>query len=200
MKPTIKDEHLPITIEQQDTSFECFRKVITYTYREDESGLSATRELVAAHDAVAVVVFDPRLKKLVLIRQFRLGAQLGTGKGMSVEFPAGLIDPGEDPIDTARRELLEETGLHATRLEPLCSFLTTPGVTDEVLHLYYAEADATKLQSKSGLASETEQTFPFLTSFEEAMAAVDDNQIQNGIVILGLMWFARHRAKLESSA
>lgn len=197
MKTKFEDTFLPVTIERQDTSFDSFRKVVTYAYREDQSGNRATRELVSGSHAVAVVTFDPVLQKLVMIRQFRLGAQLGTGKGMTIEIPAGMIDEGESPLETAKRELIEETGLTANRIELLCQFLTTPGVTDEVLHLFYAEVDASNLTKEAGLASETEQTFPFLLTVDDALEAMDENRIYNGIVMVGLMWFARNRSKLE---
>ena len=192
----IADTHLSVTIETEDGVYRGFRDVVTYHYREDASGLAARREIVVAQHAVAVVAHDPVLDQLVLIRQFRLGAQLGTGKGMCVELAAGLIDDHEDPQTAAGRELLEETGLEAQRLVPLCKFLTTPGLTDEVLHIFYAEVDASNLAVEAGHAGESEQTFPFLLSVEEALAAIDNNSIYNGIVMVGLMWFARQRDHL----
>ena len=192
----VEDTHLPITIEQEEQLYSGFRQVHTYTYRENQSGFSARREIVSAHHAVAVVAYDPTLDKLVMIRQFRIGAQLGTGKGLSVELAAGLIDPGEDPQTAAERELLEETGLQSRNVKPMCQFLTTPGLTDEVLHIFYAEVDAQYLTEEAGHAGESEQTFPFTLTLEQALAAVDSNAIYNGIVMTGLMWFARNRDQL----
>ncbi|NKB52803.1 MAG: NUDIX domain-containing protein [Rhizobiaceae bacterium] len=197
---TVEDTHLSITIEQQELSYSGFREVRTYAYREDESGYSARREIVSATHAVAVVAFDPKLDKLVMIRQFRIGAQLGTGKGMSAELAAGLIDPGEDPEAAVRRELQEETGLQARHVKPMCRFLTSPGLSDEVLHIFYAEVDAKNLTDIAGHEDENEQTFPFLLTLEQALEAVDSNALHNGIVMIGLMWFARHRDQLVETA
>lgn len=188
----VRDTHLPVTIRHQEIAHDGFRQVVNYDYHEDESGLSARREIIKARHAIAVVAHDPDLGKLVMIRQFRLGAQLGTDKGFTVELAAGLIDQGEDAASAAERELLEETGLKARRLEPMCRFLTTPGMTDEVLHIYYAEVDARELANEAGHGDESEQTFPFLLTLDEAMEAVDNNAIYNGIVMLSLMWFSRH--------
>lgn len=55
-----------------------------------------------------------------------------------LELPAGGIDQNEEPIATARRELIEETGYQARQFEPLCRFLTTPGLTDELMHVFVA--------------------------------------------------------------
>ena len=199
MTTIIEDTHLPISIDLQETSFEAFRKVVTYDYRENASQLSARREIVTGRHAVAIVAYDPKIERLVMIRQFRLGAQLGTGKGMTIEIPAGLIDEGETAENTARRELLEETGLTTTKVQPLCQFLTTPGMTDEVLHLFYAEVDATNLVERAGADGESEQTFPFTSTLEEAMDAVDSNALYNGIVMLGLLWFMRHKNSLTNT-
>ncbi|MEP1206873.1 MAG: NUDIX hydrolase [Rhizobiaceae bacterium] len=199
-RPPVADTHLPITIESSDISHEGFRQVISYQYREDDSGHSARREIVRGQHAVAVVAHDPKIDQLVMIRQFRIGAQLGVGKGLSVELAAGLIDEGEDAATAAARELKEETGLEALSIKPMCQFLTTPGLTDEVLHIYYAEVNASNLASEAGHASESEQTFPFLLSLDEVLAAIDSNAINNGIVMVGVMWFARHRDQLVKAS
>jgi len=70
---------------------------------------------------------------VTLIRQLRpaVDRQL-------LEIPAGRLDPGEDPAACGERELAEETGLTAGRLEPLGSMYSSPGVFDEVIHLYLA--------------------------------------------------------------
>lgn len=194
-----RDEHLAISIDSEEVVYQRFRKVVEYHYTETEQQISAKREIITGQHAVAVLAFDPNLQKLVMIKQFRLGAQLGTGRGMTAEIVAGLIDYGETPLSTAARELTEETGLTAKRLEPMCEFLTTPGMTDEVIHLFYAEVDASELPENAGSADESEQTFPFLLTLDEALAAIDTNAVYNGIVMVGLLWFARHQNRLVGS-
>ena len=92
-------------------------------------------EILRHPGASAVVPFldpprdaDPRV---VLIRQFRHAAD-----GFIWEVPAGRLDAGESPETCARRELEEETGMRAQRLERLTTILTTPGFTDERIHLF----------------------------------------------------------------
>ncbi|MBI5015407.1 MAG: NUDIX hydrolase [Deltaproteobacteria bacterium] len=81
--------------------------------------------------AAAVAVDDAR--NVCLLRQYR-----HAGGGWLWEVPAGKIDPGESPAETARRELEEEAGVRASRWDGLGSILTTPGFCDEVIHLYLA--------------------------------------------------------------
>src|SRR3989442_8628131 len=68
-----------------------------------------------------------------MLRRFRYPAG-----GPLWEFPAGTLAPGETPEACARRELLEEAGVSAEHVEPLTSIWTTPGFTDEVIHLFLA--------------------------------------------------------------
>lgn len=94
-------------------------------------------EMIRHSGASAVVAFlddmgepDPRV---VLVRQYRYAAG-----GFVYEIPAGRLDAGEDPEACARRELEEETGYSAETLIPMTTFYTTPGFTDEKIHLFAA--------------------------------------------------------------
>jgi len=100
-------------------------------------GSTGQLELIRHPGAAAIVpcASDPQGADptILLIRQYRYA----TG-GHLWEIPAGTLDPGEDPEACARRELLEETGVTAARLQRLTSIWTTPGFTNEVIHLYLA--------------------------------------------------------------
>ena len=100
-------------------------------------GSTGELEMIRHPGAAAVIPFldDPRSAdpRVVLIRQFRHAAE-----GFIREIPAGRLDPGETPEACAHRELREETGLSAKRLDRLTTILTTPGFTDERIHLFAA--------------------------------------------------------------
>lgn len=85
--------------------------------------------------AVVPILSDPGGPdpQLLLIRQYRYA--IG---GMLWEIPAGRLEPGEEPAACAERELLEETGCRCTSLTPLTSLWTTPGFTNEKIHLFMA--------------------------------------------------------------
>ena len=95
-------------------------------------GRRVALDLIHHPGASAVVPFVSD-DEILLIRQYRHAAG-----GEIYEVPAGKLDPGETPLDCAARELEEETGYRAARLDPLGEILTTPGFTDERIHLFSA--------------------------------------------------------------
>lgn len=96
------------------------------------NGRETTRELIHHPGAVAIVpILDDG--SIIFVKQYRY--PVGT---VMYEIPAGKLDPGEEPDVCAERELSEETGYSAKEWQRLTSIVTTPGFTDEVIHLYAA--------------------------------------------------------------
>lgn len=96
------------------------------------NGNTAKREIVNHQGAVAVMPLTDD-GKLIAVRQFRKPLERTI-----VEIPAGKLEPGEEPLACAIRELEEETGYTAQKMELLSSFYTSPGFADELLHVYVA--------------------------------------------------------------
>jgi ADP-ribose pyrophosphatase len=120
-----------------------------------------------------------------LIKQYRYAAN-----GYVVEIPAGRLNPGEDPRDCAARELKEETGCTAERLEFLTTMFTTPGFTDEKIHLYMATGlvvGETKHEADEFLDL---QPMPL----SKALEMVKSGEIRDGKTALGLLFAAGFRA------
>lgn len=97
------------------------------------NGNKSTREWINHPGAAAVIPLLAQGETL-LVRQFRYALGRET-----LEIPAGKIDPGESPLDCAVRELREETGLFAGEFKPIGSFVTTPGFTNEEIHLFLSQ-------------------------------------------------------------
>ncbi len=95
---------------------------------------SGEREVVKHPGACAVVAITPE-GEVLLVKQFREAVRREL-----LEIPAGIIEEGESPEDCAGRELLEETGYRATKLERLGTIYTSPGFTNERIDLFRAEA------------------------------------------------------------
>ena len=94
------------------------------------NGATAELELITHPGASAVVPLKDN-QTVVMIRQYRHAVG-----GYIYEIPAGKLHPGEDPRDCAMREVEEEIGYKVGTLEPLLSFFTTPGFTDEIIHIF----------------------------------------------------------------
>ncbi len=91
------------------------------------------RQKVIVHPSDAVAILPVEGKRCKLIRQYRYAID-----DYIFEAPAGALEEGEDPLDAAGRELIEETGFAARTIEPRGFIITTPGYTDEKIYLYEA--------------------------------------------------------------
>jgi ADP-ribose pyrophosphatase len=96
------------------------------------NGQIATREIIRHPGAVCVLALLD--DKMLVVEQYR--KPLGKSQ---IEIPAGKLEPGEDPLEAARRELEEETGYRCGELRHICSYYTSPGFADELIHFYAAE-------------------------------------------------------------
>jgi ADP-ribose pyrophosphatase len=113
-----------------------FRGVNFYVTTErvrEPNGVTARRDIVRHPGSVAVLAVDSR-SRVVLERQYRYAAN-----AYLWELPAGHIDPGEQPLAAAKRELLEETGYTARRWRRLLFFYPSPGFLQETMTVYLAE-------------------------------------------------------------
>lgn len=110
-------------------------KVIDLKVDEVElpNGETSKRELIEHPGAVAILALTPE-NKIVMVEQYRKPLERSL-----IEIPAGKLEPGEEPKQTAMRELVEETGYRADDLEFITSFATSPGFADEVIYIYLAK-------------------------------------------------------------
>jgi ADP-ribose pyrophosphatase len=152
-------------------------------------GSTGELEMIRHPGASAVVPFlsDPKGEdpQVLMIRQYRYAAD-----GYMYEIPAGRLDPGENPHDCAVRELKEETGCTAERFDHLLTMYTTPGFTDEKIHLFMATglvAGETKHE-----ADEFLDLHPMRLS--RALEMVEAGGIQDAKTALGLLFAAGFRA------
>lgn len=150
------------------------------------NGTSGELEMVRHPGASAVVPFldnprdpDPRI---ILIRQYRYAAN-----GFVHEIPAGRLDHGESPIACAARELREETGYSARDLIPLTTFYTTPGFTDERIHLFAATG---LTEGESQLESD-EILDLVIVPISKAMEMIRAGELVDGKSMVGVFFASR---------
>lgn len=163
----------------------------------DGSTVAQTRDVLLGGKVVAVLPVDIIRDEIVLIRQFRLPAQLANGRGDLIEIVAGRVEADETLIDAARRECTEEIGVTPSALVELFSYLTTPGVTDEEVTIFLAAVDASRVPEISGAAAEGEQIVTIRVSIDEAIAALNQNRMRNGPLLIALQWLALNRGRLS---
>ena len=141
-------------------------------------GSQGEREYIRHPGAVAIVALTDD-RKLLLERQYRYPP-----RREFIEIPAGKIDPGEHPLATAKRELLEETGYVAEEWTRLCVLHTAIGYTDEAIELYLAR----KLTLKRRQLDPGEFLEPVLVAFDEAVAMVRDGRISDVKTVAAVLW------------
>jgi len=159
-----------------------------------------TRDIVRVGRVVVIVTVDLVRDEVVLIRQFRLGAHLAIGLGELVELPAGRVEPGEELIDAARRECLEEIGIAPHTLVPIFSVLPSSGMSDEHMSFFLGLVDASKVPARAGALHEQEVTRPVCVSTDRALAALQVGGLHYGAAVLGLQWLALNRDRLTDIA
>jgi len=140
------------------------------------NGFTVDLEVVRHPGAAAVVPLKDD-GRVIMIRQFRHAAG-----GFIYEIPAGKLHPGEDPGACAARELEEEIGYRAGRLELLSSIFTAPGFTDEVIHIYKATGLTTGRQQldRDEVLEVVELSLP------EAIRMIEAGTIRDAKSIVGL--------------
>jgi ADP-ribose pyrophosphatase len=153
------------------------------------NGATGDLEMIRHPGASAVVPFltDPAADdpQLLLIRQYRYAA----GQYL-YEIPAGRLDAGEAPEECARRELREETGCTAERVEHLFTIYTTPGFTDERIHLFMAVGLTRGADAREADEFIETETMPL----SRALELVERGEIADAKTALGLLYAAGFRA------
>ncbi|EBA17674.1 tellurite resistance protein [Roseobacter sp. SK209-2-6] len=150
--------------------------------------------------AAVVLPYDPLRDQVLLVEQFRAATFIAGEKRPWIWEPvAGLIDPGETPETTARREAMEEAGVKVTDLEMVSNAYPSSGASGEFLHIFVGLADLSDIQGGGGLASEGEDLRSKIISFEALMQGIDDHSYQDLPLITSALWLARHRDRLRAS-
>lgn len=144
-------------------------------------------------DGVAVVIHNTEADTVVLVRQFRYSTY-DKGPGWMLELAAGVIDSGQSPEHTMRREVMEETGYRVgDSAEFIGSYYLTPGGSSERILLYYCQvASADRLEAGGGLEEEGEDIEIVELPLSELWDLLDKGGIVDAKTAIGLQWL-RHR-------
>jgi ADP-ribose diphosphatase len=151
----------------------------------DPSGFEIKRYIVHHRGSAVMMPVDDR-KRVLLVRQYRLPAQRSLW-----ELPAGSVDPGEKPFQTAKRELKEETGYRAKHWEKLIEFFPSPGFLTEKMTIYLA----TGLTAGLAEPMEDERIEPRWFTAKEIEAAIAAGEISDAKTMLGYFFWKRSLRK-----
>jgi ADP-ribose pyrophosphatase len=147
-------------------------------------GRAVSREIIEHPGAVGIVAWDG--ERMAMVRQWRQAAGRET-----LEIPAGTRDPGEEPRQTAERELAEECGVSATSWEAGPGFWTAPGFCTEYLTLWLA----TDLAPADAAGPDDESVEREWLTLDEALAAVADGTVNDAKSLVAIFWFARRMGR-----
>ena len=136
------------------------------------------------HPGAVTIVPIVDTEQVCLIRNYR--ATVGE---TLIELPAGTLDPGEGPLETARRELIEETGYRPGQLEKISEFYMSPGILDEWMVLYVAS----NLSPGEPAREPTEEIENLVVPWDEAMRMVENGTIRDAKSLVGLLAYDRKR-------
>jgi ADP-ribose pyrophosphatase len=172
-----------------------------FTLPGDDPALEAREnDVLRFGRVVAVLPVDLARDEVVLIRQFRMAAQLANGHGSLIEIVAGHVEGHEELAAAARRECAEEIGVAPSALTELFSFVPTPGASDEEITLFLGLIDATAVPERAGSPAEREDTLPLRVPIDAALAALAEGRMRNGVLVLALHWLALNRHRLAEIA
>jgi len=156
-----------------------------YSDRVREGKHTGERDVIRHSGSVVMMAVDDGAKSdplVLLVRQYRYATNLRMW-----ELPAGRIDPGENKLAAAKRELLEETGVTAKKWKHLFRFYASPGFLDESMDIYLAR-DLTRGQAQP---EEDEQISVRFFALREALKMVDKGVILDAKTMTALLWLGR---------
>jgi ADP-ribose pyrophosphatase len=194
-------ERKDLQILSRELQWQGYFKMVKFTFKHKlfAGGVSQpiTRELFERGHAVVVIPYDPMTDQLILIEQIRVGAFDHDMSPWMIELVAGIIEEGEAPIDVAKRETYEETGLETLQCQKIMSYLSSPGGMSERIDLYVAQVNAGDIAQLAGLAEEGEDIRVFAMDRELAYQAIAQGKITNGASIIGIQWLALNHQRIK---
>ncbi|WP_026694748.1 NUDIX hydrolase [Peribacillus kribbensis] len=164
-------------------------RVISLEVHEVElpNGRKSTREIIKHPGAVAIIALTPE-NKILLVEQYRKAMERTL-----VEIPAGKLEKGEDVMDSARRELEEETGYVCDSLEYVSGFYTSPGFADELVHIFYASGLTRK--EDSAPLDEDEFVEVLELTLPEALEYVKNQKIYDAKTVYAIQYLQLREAE-----
>ena len=189
-------------LNKHSTLFEKYFRLDEYSLSHElyRGGYSSefTREIFERGSAVALLPYDPKCRKVVLIEQFRAGAIHAKSSPWLIECIAGIVEAGEIEDQVAMRESLEEAGCEIKQLHQISRYYVSPGGTTEECTLYCGIVDSTGVGGIHGLADENEDIRVEVVDADLAYQWVRDGVIKSSATIIALQWLELNQDRLSA--
>ena len=184
-------EDMKYKILEKVSLFKGFFKFEGFTVQHDTfkgGSLTIERELLERGDAVAILLYDKHYDEVLLIEQFRIAPAVRQDNAWMIEVVAGMLDEGEDKVQCAIRESIEEAGYEPFDIQFLGKTYASPGGTSECLYMYLGYVDKNRPVSEGGgLDEEHEDIRKLWVSREEAVKMAQDGRINSSVPMLAVM-------------
>lgn len=191
-----------VEIIRREELYKCFFRVekvfLRHKLFNGGWGREIGRELFIRGEAVAVVLYDPVNDLIGLVEQFRIGAMDEPNGPWCYEVVAGMLEAGETPEEVARRELIEEANVSPYAMEYICNYLSSPGGSDEKLHLYCGLCDLSQAGGIFGLPEEGEDIKMHVLAAEDVFAELLEGAFNNAAALICLQWLQINRPRLQA--
>lgn len=193
-----RDDVEIIRTENMYKRFFCVDKIfLRHKLFDGGWGKEIGRELFMRGHAVAVVLYDPKADKIGMVEQFRIGAMNEENGPWLFEVVAGMVEEGESPEEVARRELLEEANISPYAMEYICQYLSSPGGTDEKLHLFCGLCDLSGAGGVYGVPDEGEDIRVHIFSADDVFQSLYSGMFNNAAALICLQWLQVNRDRLR---
>lgn len=195
-----------VEIVNKEVKYNGFFKLSEYTLNHKlfngQQSDNITREIFERGDAVVMMPYDPKTDSIIFNVQFRPGAVKGDGNPWLLEFVAGMFGKNESPVDVAIREAEEEANLKVeeTQISKIMHYFSSPGGTNEIIHLYVACVDSRDVGGVYGLPEEGEDILVKVIPREQAMTWLSEGKVINAATIIGLQWLQMNYKHLQAQA
>jgi len=177
------------TIIRSEVVFQCSQFKVLHDKLIEPGGRRNERDVIRHNGSVVILALDTSKSKkdpwIVMERQYRHAAQQNLW-----ELPAGKIEPGEDPLEGAKRELAEETGYRAKKWRPLVEYYASPGFLGESMKVFLAEG----LEPGEAQPEADEQIELRLVKLSELLKRIEKGAILDGKTLTSVLLYARIKA------
>lgn len=198
--------HKDYEIVSDEVKYDGYFKVLNQTLRfkmyDGNWSRNVKRDRIIQRKAVAVLLYHPGEDSVLLVEQFRAGA---VGHSDEINSPwlleavAGMIEYDDSKEETAIREAKEETGCEVLDLIPICKYLSSPGITNELVYVLCGRINNYNKEKNYGLISESEDIKLHIFPVKEAFQLIKNNNMLAASGVIALQWlqinidFVRHR-------